>query len=240
MNNSGSKQPSIRLIENSIAADLCGYPNILAKNTKHPYVVTFGPVCAGKTITLKTLASRKPNIHIVSDMLVSDKDSRLGLYLYSAFVEHNTSFFFHFQLEVLVTRFYQSIMAPMNAFVDETIFSTLAYSRALYQLGWLKQFEYETFFSHYLCYYSLLPNPKTILYFYCEPETIANRIRKRLVYDKFRYHEAFYSKQYVETLCSAFADLADELSKIYEIMFIDTDRMNTEQIIDAYSLTSLQ
>lgn len=240
MNSSNSKQPAVSSIENSITADLYGYSNILAKKTKNSYVVTFGPVCAGKTSTLETLASRKPNIHIVSDRLVSDEDSRLGFYLYSAFVEHNTSFFFHFQLEVLVTRFHQSIIAPMNAFVDETIFSTLAYSRALYQLGWLKQFEYETFFSHYLCYYSLLPNPKTILYFYCEPETISDRIRKRLVYDKFRYHEAFYSRQYLETLCSAFADLADELSRIYEIMFIDTDRMSTEQVIDAYSLTSLQ
>lgn len=239
MNNSNSKQAPILLIENSINANLCGYSDILAQKIKNPYVVTFGPVCAGKTTTLKTLVSRKPNIHIVSDTLVSDKYSRLGFYLHSAFVEHNTSFFFHFQLEVLITRFYQSIIAPMNSFVDETIFSTLAYSRALYELGWLKQFEYETFYSHYLCYYSLLPNPKTILYFHCEPETISDRIRKRVVYDKVRYHESFYSKQYIETLCFAFADLAEDLSKISEIISIDTDQLNPEQIIDAYSLTSL-
>lgn len=226
-------------MENSITTDLSGYSDALTRKMDNPYVVTFGPMCAGKTATLETLALAKPNIHVVSRPLVSEKHSRLGSYLHSAFVEHTTSFFFHFQLEVLFTRFYQTIMAPTNAFVDETIFSTLAYSRTLYQLGWLKQFEYETFYSHYFSYYNLLPNPKTILYFHCEPETISDRIRKRLLYDKFRRHEAFYSTQYIQILCCAFADLAEELSKIYEIISIDTDQMKTDQIIDAYNLTSL-
>lgn len=195
---------------------------------KKPWFVSFGPPCSGKTTALKAMHANE-NLPYVADNRILRRGERLNYYLRKAFEEDERSFFFHFQMEILPVRFWQTIEAPQYSLVDETIFSTLAYSRTLYQLKWITPYEYQTFYLHYLTYLKLLPRPNIIYYFTCDTETILRRIIRRK-----RKIEKFYTKDYIEALCQTFAEVAKELVENYNLIEIDTTKKRVSEIVEEY------
>jgi len=125
------------------------------------------------------MAKENSKLQFVCDNEILQNKSRLYSYLCKAFIEEERSFFFHFQIEVLTLRFWQTLNAPSQSLIDEAIFSTLAYSRALYRPGWLKEYEYQVFYSNYSTYFKFLPPPEVVFYFHCDLDTIKKRVKNR-------------------------------------------------------------
>jgi deoxyadenosine/deoxycytidine kinase len=149
-------------------------------------------------------------------------------FLEKAFIEKEHKFFFHFQMEILQLRFWQSYYASNNAIVDEGIFSPLAYTKALLFLKWIDKYVFDSFFRNYSSYQAILTPPCTILYFYSSSETLASRIKRRK-----RPHEQYYSQQYIEALNEAFSETAAYLRKVgFDIYYINTDEKPVEQIAE--------
>lgn len=195
------------------------------------YWVSFGPPGAGKSTTLRAMRSTNPRLTLVRDHTILTKPtSNLRTYLRKAWEENQPAYFFHFQMEVLPFRFWYTWNAPDNALVDETIFSTLAYSRALLNLRWITNHEYQTFYANYLTYARLLKNPERLLYFHCDYQTLLARIEKR-----GRKLELRYPSHYVETLASSFDELATELSGEMEVVRIHTGTASASTLARCYA-----
>jgi len=196
------------------------------------WVVTFGSPGTGKTTTLKRIQRKIcPSFLISDNKQILSEGTRLNNYLVEATKHKKWLYYFFFQMEILPERFRQSFNAPDNSFIDESIFSTLAYSTALYRLRWLRKYEFETFLVNYQFYCHFLPNPTLILYFYCSTETMIMRKEKRLEKVRNREIEKHYSYQYLEALNSGFKEVAEQLKNAgYEIVFIDTDGKSIEEV----------
>ncbi len=199
----------------------------LEKNfeSKKKWIVTFGAIGTGKTTIIRQLHKKLPNsILITKNNFILSKGTRLNTYLREATENKKWLYYFFFQMEVLPERFRLSYNAPDYSFVDETIFSTLAYSNALLRLGWLRKYEFETFLSNYQFYLNFLPTPTKILFFYCNTETMIIRKDKRLEKVKKRVIEKHYSYIYLDTLNKSFLEVALELKNAgYDVVFIDTN-----------------
>jgi len=221
-------------LEESVIKEVSILSNYTNLNQSKVWYASFGPPCVGKTTAFRSLANRNNSFDLVQNTSILKKTTRIHFYLEKIFQEDEHLFFFHFQLEALTMRFQQSFTAPNNSLVDETIYCTLAYSRALYHLKWLKDYEYQTFYNHYIHYEQMLPIPTAIYYFYCKPSTIIKRLEQRLLKQKSRHHEKYYSENYINALCYAFSDIATELSKKQNVIYIDTDKINQNEIIKLY------
>lgn len=199
---------------------------------KKKWVVTFGAIGTGKTTTIRQLHKKLPNsLLIANNNFILSKGTRLHTYLNEATENKKWLYYFFFQLEVLPERFRLSFNAPDYSFVDETIFSTLAYSIALYRLGWLRKYEFETFLKNYQFYLNFLPTPSKILYFYCSTATMITRKDKRLREVKKRDHEKHYTYLYIDALNKGFKEVADELNLAgFDIVFIDTNNKSIEMV----------
>lgn len=195
--------------------------------------VSFGPPGAGKSTTLQEMQRQNQKLSLVADNAILRPSSRLHYYLTAAFQYGNKLCFFPFQMDVLAMRWQQAFAAPDMSLVDETIFSTLAYSRALYYLRWISKYEYQTFLVHYLHYRYLLPPPTRILHFTCERSTLKLRIRDRPDSNN-RTWESFFTEEYLEALEYAFAEVASELKAEFTVVSIDTTERSTLDIVREY------
>jgi 8-oxo-dGTP pyrophosphatase MutT (NUDIX family)/deoxyadenosine/deoxycytidine kinase len=197
---------------------------------------SFGPPTAGKTEAFKTMVRRNKELKLVENTSNLHRSESLSFYLQKAFAEEDRSFFFLFQIESMYERFWQTLNAQPHSLIDETIYTTLAYSRALLQLGWMKDYEYDTFFKYYLMCSHLLPIPHTIFYFHCNENTVVRRLVDRSK-RRGHHHEVHYPTEYVDALCRAFADIAADLSTTQklQVVSIDSDAMSTSEIADRYA-----
>jgi 8-oxo-dGTP pyrophosphatase MutT (NUDIX family)/deoxyadenosine/deoxycytidine kinase len=196
-------------------------PQLSAKR----WYASFGPPGAGKTTSLKAIEQVLPHLHVTETRVILNPASRLNFYLRKAFEEDDPRFFFPFQLEVLPTRFWLSMNAPDHALVDGSIFTALAYSRALYELRLLSPYEYGTFFANYIGYLHYLIPPQCVFYFYCDATALEKRIRGRK-----RRTERFYSLEYLEALWFGFSETALEISKSIPVRRIDTSLIDTRNL----------
>lgn len=218
---------SVNELEQSIGVTVQGS---WCQAPQNPWYVSFGPPAAGKTTVLRAISKQNPKLQLVQDNTVMTPTSRLHLYINKAFGEQKYSFLSLFQMEILPVRFFQAINAPAYGLVDESIYSVLAYSRALYWLELLSKYEYQTFYKNYLVYLNLLYSPEIIFYFDCEVKTILKRIKRR-----GRKHEQYYSADYVQALRFAFSDLANELSRSHKVVFINTDKSSPREMAELYA-----
>jgi 8-oxo-dGTP diphosphatase len=198
------------------------------------WIVTFGAIGTGKTTIVKQLNKNFSNsLLIPTSNSILSKGTRLNFYLTEAIENKKMLYHFFFLTEVLTERFRLSFNAPNYSFVDETIFSTLAYSVALYRLGWLKKYEFETFMANYQFYLNFLPAPTKILYFYCSTETMIKRKDKRLERNKKREIEKNYNYNYLDYLNKAFREVSEELKLAgYDIIFIDTNEKSVDVVLN--------
>ena len=189
------------------------------------WYAAFGPPGVGKTTTLEAIGSMYPEINIEKKNILK-KSLNFKEYLNKAFAEKENKFFFHFQMEILQLRFWQSFYAQNNSIVDESIFSPLAYTKALHSLKWIDKYVFDSFYRNYRGYQSILIPPVCIFYFYCDTENLLKRIKQRN-----RKHEQYYSVQYVEYLNMAFSETAAFLKKMgFNVQYIATDNKPVKQI----------
>lgn len=194
------------------------------------YWVSFGPPAAGKSTTLHKMRSENPALTLVRDSTILQKTtSNLNHYLMKAWKEELRAYFFHFQMEALPFRFWYTMEAPDYSLVDESIYSTFAYSRALHSLRWITDSEYQTFFANYVTYYHLLPKPQALMYFHCPPKVLLARIKRR-----GRKIELSYPPEYVEALAAAFEEVATEFKSEMDVLRIDTERASANTLARTY------
>lgn len=219
--------PPYTMIEEPIRSSIPGIPCLRSQSNSAPWYASFGPPGAGKTTALGAIAKALPHMPIITTgtRVILNRHSRLNFYLRKAFEENRSRYFFPFQMEVLPLRFWQSVSQPSHALVDETIYSPLAYSRALYELKLLAPHEYETFFSNYLSYLHHLDPPNAVFCFDCPVDLLRRRIKAR-----GRLHERLYSDDYLNALYFAFANTAIELSRVLSVRWIDTSRIDTRRL----------
>jgi thymidylate kinase len=182
------------------------------------------------------MAKRDHRLAHVVDAAPLLKNSDQNFYLRKAFEQRDHRFFFHFQIDSLSSRFWNTMAAPVNALVDETIYTTLAYSRALLRLGWIAEYEYKAFYAHYRLYNALMPKPTKLYYFSCNENILISRLQARGK-KKHRSHEAYYLPEYVDALSYAFAELSRELSNTYglSVVCIDSTARSSDEIATTYA-----
>jgi deoxyadenosine/deoxycytidine kinase len=200
-------------------------------NFDKKWYVAFGPPGVGKTTTLKEINSMHPEI-IIEKKNILKRTLNFKEFLHKAFAEKENKFFFHFQMEILQLRFWQSFYAQNNSIVDESIFSTLAYTKALYSLSWIDKYVFESFYRNYRSYQSILIPPTCIFYFYSDTENLFKRINQR-GRRREREHEQYYTMQYVDYLNMAFQETAFFLKKMgFNVRYIATDNKSAKQIAE--------
>lgn len=223
----------LRQIETTVSKCLQDSVKLQPVGPVGPWYTAIGAPGAGKTTTLCGINEARPDLPYCYDGTILKAGSRLNTYLKEAFDHGKTAFFFHFQIEVLPLRWWQALTAPPGALVDETIYSTLAYSRALLRLHWITETEYQTFFHHYLRYCALLRTPKSVFFLRCDSETLKRRIRRRR-----RTIEAHYGQAYLDMLAFCYEEIAHELSHATQVLKIDTTRMSPREIVAHYAPTA--
>lgn len=196
---------------------------------RRKWIIAFGSPAAGKTTTLKELHKRYPHSSLVSDNRnILIRGRRLNRYLHEATEHKRVLFYFYFQMEVLPEKFARTLTAEDYSFIDESIYSTLAYSTSLYLLRWITDDEYKTFLTNYKIYAALLPTPGKILYFKCPPDLLMKRIRRRA-----RMIEQFYTKEYLELLNIGFEEVSQELqSSGFDVVTVNTENTSTSKIVN--------
>ncbi|MEJ7623781.1 MAG: NUDIX domain-containing protein [Pyrinomonadaceae bacterium] len=193
-------------------------------------IVSLGPPAVGKSTFLNALAKVDPLINVIRDTTWSRKGSNLNTFLKMAFEKGSKEYFFPFQLESLLRRYLYAISAPQNSAVDESIYTSLAYSRALLRLGWITKFEFQIFYSYYLLLERSMPKPTEIVFVTCDLHTMQKRIR-----DRRRRHEAFYSPDYIRALHFAFNEVAGDLERSgMSLTRLDSSVTSVDELIETY------
>lgn len=235
----GRPSPSatrIYRLESSTENELASLSYLVGEPAGKQYFASFGPPCAGKTEAFRVMAKRDRRLVHVVDTTPLQKNSDQNFYLRKAFEQRDHRLFFHFQVDSLSSRFWTTMAAPANALVDETIYTTLAYSRALLRLGWIAEYEYKAFYRHYSLYSALMPKPAALYYFSCDENLLIARLRERGK-KKSRSHEAYYLPEYVDALSYAFGELGRELRVVHgvKVVNVDSSAFSSDEIADRYA-----
>ncbi len=192
--------------------------------------VSLGSPGSGKSQLFKELILRNPTKQLISDNTWAKANSNLNLFLKKAFEEEEREFFFHFQMESLLIRFLYTFQAPNLSLVDESIYTTLAYSRALYRLNWIKIYEYEIFYRYYSFLLNLLPRPQEIIYLECDNDILKKRLKRRN-----RKHEGHYTDEYIKALQFAFSEVAIELElNGFKVIKLNSSNTSTKKLVKQY------
>ena len=199
------------------------------------WYAAFGPPGVGKTTTLQFVKRISQDAIVEKDDILDNRFDFKG-YLNKAFKKKEYQYFLYFQLEILQFRFWQSFNTKNNSIVDESIYSTLAYTKALYSLKHLSSNMFRAFYSHYNSYNAILTPPQTIIYFYCSTKKLLDRIKERA-----RPHEKYYDIEYVEKLNEAFSEVSSYLKKNGQnVVYISTDDKSAQAIAEELCQNTLK
>jgi len=203
---------ALRLCEGARAVDL-------------EWHAVIGPPAAGKSSLLNEIQRYRPGFLVSPDTLALIPNSMLNRLLHMAFFRGDDRAFFHFQIGILQERVRQILTTRSPALVDEGIYSTLAYSRALFRLGKLTADEYELFFRTYLLAEAVVGIPKSLLLIDAPVDVLLSRIRAR-----GRLHEQMYTRSYVTHLAKASQQIARALRSQTPVFIYDTSSTSAADI----------
>jgi 8-oxo-dGTP pyrophosphatase MutT (NUDIX family) len=194
--------------------------------------VFLGSPGTGKTAALKAIT--KEFADFKEKIYIPLKTKTLNKYLRIVFEEDDRSYALRLQLEMLLFKFRYSSFCNKDSTIVGAIYGTLAHSRALYEVGFLSDEEYQSFYNYYVHFASLFPLPAKVLYFHRTPENLVRVIKQRAMKFKNHEHERFYSDQYIFALSRCFSEVAIEMSKITEVISVDADSLSTQDVVNMY------
>jgi 8-oxo-dGTP diphosphatase len=229
---------SVLDIENEARRSLGNAGDLLAVNVTQPWYAALGPPAAGKTTTLKAMRHRNPRLQILRSRELVRRGSHMNRLLSEATDIQQDYSYFQFQMAVLPMRSWQLVKgrAKSPALLDETHFSALAYSRALYDRALLSESHYASFVLAYTVWERILPPPSAVFYCDCPTSVLMDRLRMRAANpSEAREHERLYTVEYVASLVRAFAGVARELSQVTQLVHIDTSRTPPHEIAEAHT-----
>jgi len=200
-----------------------------------PWWAALGAPAAGKTTGLNAMAVACPELSFVGCPEILASNSRLRSLLKSAFVEQCREAFFPFQMELLNVQFSRIRSLEQPSLVDESVYNILAYSRALYHMGWISPKEYMTLHSAFVRLHSLLQTPAGIFYFDSSIALLQQRLKYRAANESGRFHESLYDFSYLSALKEAFAITAIELSTAVDVTIINTGHNTPDEIGQYYA-----
>jgi len=192
-------------------------------------IVTFGMPSAGKTTTLKEVVCRYKNFNYYYDDSIRRQGTCLNKRIKDIFEFGEYDKLYDFQLRSMRSRYekYFSIVVP--AAVDEMIYNTQIYTKALYFVGFIKKSQYEDCTEKYMLMLNGIKAPDMVLYVKCSLEEIKWRMMSRGL-----NHEKFYTDKYLEALYSSTLDVLIDLKRKYNVYEIDTTEKSKEQVVDDF------
>lgn len=229
-----NKRPSIESIESIERTNFRKKNELLHEGAGHIWITSLGAPGVGKNKVFNLLVKHYPKTNIINNKEILDNKSGISKNLQRVFEEDDRSLVLRLQLDLLLTRFRNTLFTPENSYVIESLYGNLAHSRALYRIGLLSDDEYRFYFKFYLYFSKLMPQPEKIIFFNSNSQELFDRIKKRANRFKRRKHEKFYTLQYIKSLSASFSEVADELSEKIEIVEINTFRFSNKEILDRY------
>jgi len=191
-------------------------------------VVVIGPPGAGKSTVISEVIEHHPELSRIWDDSMLNPSSRQHHYL-RRFLQGDNSCAFPCQIEALVNRYWETVDAPANSVIDETIYSTLAYSKALRYQGRLTDYEFQTFYATYLSYCRWLPRPSCLIHLTASVDVLYQRIKSRGRTIERKSHNL----DYLTVLHRAFAEVAGEVALTMPVHNIDSSKMTVDDVVSS-------
>lgn len=229
-----NKEPSITGLESKVKNTFKKEIGGLKEGSERIWISSLGAPGAGKNKLFRSLLKKYTKTNIINTPDIFNDKTSIGQNIKRVFEEDDRSLVLRLQLDLLFTRFRNTLFSPDNSYVIESLYGNLAHSRALYRVGLLSDDEYSFYFRFYLYFSNLLPQPEKIIYFSTNSQELFNRIIKRSSKVKRRGYEKHYTLQYVSSLSTSYAEVAQELSQRFEVVSINTFSSSTKDILDQY------
>ena len=236
----GPARSKIEDIEAECRKTLGPRGDLVSIEIARPWYVALGPPASGKSTSLQAMKRWNPKLQILRERQLVRANSRMNQMLRSATDLQQHHPYFHFQMTVLPIRLSQLLSGrrTMTAVLDDSHYSALAYSKALYELKLLDEHEYSTFYLAFCLGVQLLGAPTAAFYFDCPTDVLMTRIRARATASgQERAHELQYSLEYVAALARAFDVVARELEQSTIVVHIDTGTQTPDDIAQTYTPT---
>lgn len=181
-------------------------------------IVILGPPGVGKTTLVRSLASGPKGDSSAHYDILRDRQSRQHDYLHR-FLSGDNSFALLCQIEALASRYWNVLSRPIPpAFIDEWIYSTWAYSKALAARRQLRPEEYQTFYVTYASYNSFVIPPKLVIHLTAP----AAELRRRIEHRGRGFEQQSHDEDYLASLVAAFGDVAVELQSQTNVLTLQT------------------
>lgn len=188
-------------------------------------IISFGMPASGKSSILLELVNIMPNYKFICVDDVLEENSELNILIKKLFIESHYDLFFEFQTKILRLRHSHYMDAQELSLIDESILNTLIYSKSLYELGWLSKQDYLTNLNQFNVFLKQMQKPLYVIYTHCELYEIKKRIKIRN-----RYHEKFYTDEYLLSLFNNSEKIAEEYKNEFRFVKYDTTNYSPKEI----------
>lgn len=192
-------------------------------------VVLIGPPGAGKSTLIQRFRQSElgDRWDISQYSFARDRSSREHRYL-RRYLAGDSSWAFICQIEALTSRYWQASQVQRDeTLVDEWIYSTLGYSRALRLQHDLTEDEYQSFYYLYLALDAALSRPRLVLHLTASSSELLRRIQRRR-----RILEAeSHTLGYLERLRRSFESVAVQIGQTTRVVTLDTSGRTPQDVL---------
>ncbi len=193
------------------------------------FIAVVGPPAVGKTTLLKRYIDQTPTAVWVPDIKLLQRDGRGDTYL-TRYLHGDRSFALPCQMETLLLRAHQALKAADGSILDQHIYTSLAYSKALRHRADLTAEEFETFYRYYCLVSSALPTPKAVVHLTARTEVLMRRLRARR-----RKIERDFTSAYVSLVAACFEEVAEDLREKVTVVRLDSSDMNRAEVLERFT-----
>lgn len=218
---------SLASVEQAIERRL-GFRPSMWRAVARPMAVVIGPPAVGKTTLLKQYVAGAPGVAYVRDIIPIQRGARQDNYL-TRYVRGDRAYALPCQMETLLLRALQTLTASEGSILDQNIYSSLAYTKALRCRDDLTPEEFETFYQYYCLVESALPPPRTILHLTARTEVLMRRLRGRR-----RKLERGFTSGYVALVAQCFEEVAEGLADGPTVLRLDSSDLTPAEVLERF------